>query len=276
MSRVSAKLCLLGHPVAHSLSPCLMTELARLTRRRTVYRACDVPPERLACAVELLRWSGMLGANVTVPHKTAIVPLLDSLTPEARLAGAVNTVRCREGRLVGHNTDAAGFADALRGAGFSAAGCEAVVFGAGGAARAVALALGRLGARRIVIAARRRTAARALARAMAEAFPRTVFAAGRPGAADLAVNATPLGMAGFPNRSPAPAAWNGCSLAMDLVYARRTAFQSQALARGARVLGGSGMLVAQALRSWEFWFGPVSEGRRCSLKRRLLERLPCP
>ncbi|MDD5630151.1 MAG: shikimate dehydrogenase, partial [Elusimicrobia bacterium] len=81
------KLCLLGRPVAHSLSPKLMAGLGRLTRRKVLYRACDVPPERLACAVELLRWSGMLGANVTVPHKTAIVPLLDSLTYEARVAG---------------------------------------------------------------------------------------------------------------------------------------------------------------------------------------------
>ncbi|MBI5241164.1 MAG: shikimate dehydrogenase [Elusimicrobia bacterium] len=275
MNRDSVKLCLLGHPVAHSLSPRLMAELGRLTRCRTIYRACDVPPERLACAVELMRWSGMLGANVTVPHKVAILPLLDFLTPEARLAGAVNAVRCSGGRLTGHNTDAAGFADSLRGAGFSAAGCEALVFGAGGAARAVALALGRLRASRVTIAGRRPAAARTLARAMARSFPRTVFAAGRPGAADLAVNATPLGMSGFPDRSPAPAGWSGCGLAMDLVYGRRTAFQRQALARGARVLGGSGMLAAQALRSWEFWFKPFSEGRRAELKRRLLERLPC-
>ena len=276
MSRPSVKLCLLGHPVSHSLSPRLMADLGRLTRRRVVYRACDVLPERLPCAVELMRWSGMLGGNVTIPYKTAILPLLDALTPEARLAGAVNAVRCGGGRLTGHNTDAAGFADVLRGAGFSAAGCEALVFGAGGGARAVAVALGKLRARRVVISARRPAAARALAREMDRTFPHTLFTSGRPGTADLAVNATPLGMPGFPDRSPAPASWPGCLLAVDLVYGRRTAFQRRALAKGARVLGGSGMLAAQALRSWEFWFGPVSEGRRARLKRRILEGLPCP
>jgi shikimate dehydrogenase len=252
-----------------------MSELGRLTRRRIVYRACDVLPERLACAVELLRWSGMSGGNVTVPHKVAIVPLLDAITPEARLAGAVNTVRCHEGRLVGHNTDAAGFADALEDAGFKAAGKDCLIFGAGGAARAAACALGRLRARRVTVAARRPQTARVLARSMARKFPRTVFAAGRPGRADLAVNATPLGMSGCPDRSPAPAGWPGCLFAMDLVYGRRTAFQRQSLTRGAQVLGGSGMLAAQALRSWEFWFGPFAKGSRADIKSRLVERMPC-
>jgi len=276
MPRESVKLCLLGHPVAHSLSARLMAGLGRLTRRKVLYRACDVPPQRLACAVELLRWSGILGCNVTVPHKVAIVPLLDGLTPEARLAGAVNAVRCGQGRLLGHNTDSAGFADALRESGFAVAGRDALVFGAGGAARAVLCTLGRLRARRVTIAARRPEAARTLARAMAASFPGTVFSAGRPAAVDLAVNATPLGLPGFPDRSPAAPDWRGCGLALDLVYGRSTAFQRQARRLGARVLGGSGMLVSQALRSWEFWFGPLGAPRRLALKSRLLERLPCP
>ena len=253
-----------------------MADLGRLTRRKVLYRACDVPSERLTCAVELLRWSGMLGGNVTVPHKVAIVGLLDGLTPEARLAGAVNVIRCGQGRLLGHNTDSSGFTDTLRESGFTVAGRDALVFGAGGAARAVLCALGRLRARRVTIAARRPEAALALARAMAASFPSTVFTAGRPAAVDLAVNATPLGLLGLPDRSPAAPDWPGCGLALDLVYGRRTAFQRQAQRLGARVLGGSGMLVSQALRSWEFWFGPLGAPRRATLKNRLLERLPCP
>jgi shikimate dehydrogenase len=206
----------------------------------------------------------------------AIVPLLDGLTPEARLAGAVNAVRCGQGRLLGHNTDSAGFADALRGAGFAARGCDALVFGAGGAARAVLCALGRLRARRVIIAARRPETARSLARAMSASFPDTIFTAGRPAAVDLAVNATPLGLPGLPDRSPAGSQWPGCGLALDLVYGRGTAFQRQARRLGARVLGGSNMLVCQALRSWEFWFGPLGALRRAALKCRLVERLPCP
>jgi shikimate dehydrogenase len=275
MRREPVKLALIGHPIAHSLSPLIMAALGRLTRRQVAYRACDVPPERLPAAVELIRWAGLLGCNVTVPHKVSVMRLLDGLTSEARLAGAVNAVRSSQGKLIGHNTDSAGFKDALLEAGFLAAGCDAVLFGAGGAARAVAAALGNLRARSVTVVARRPEAARALARAMAANFRRTAFHTGRPSAADLAVNATPLGLPGFPDRSPAGAAWPGCGLAFDLVYGRRTAFQRQAKRLGARVLGGSGMLAFQALRSWEFWFGPMSASRRSGLKDRLMERLSC-
>jgi shikimate 5-dehydrogenase len=128
----------------------------------------------------------------------------------------------------------------------------------------------------VTITARRPEAARALARVMAASFPGTIFTAGRPAAVDLAVNATPLGLPGLPDRSPAASDWPGCGLAMDLVYGRRTAFQRQAKRLGARVLGGSGMLVCQALRSWEFWFGPLGALRRAALQCRLVEKLPCP
>jgi len=275
MSRETVKLGLLGHPVAHSLSPLLMLSLGRLARRKIAYRACDVAPEKLACAVELLRWSGMLGCNVTVPHKVAVAPMLDQLTREARLVGAVNVVRCASNRLIGHNTDAAGCADALREAGFKVGGCTAVIFGAGGAARAAACALGRLGARKVTIAARRPEAARSLARAMSRNFSATAFTPDRAAAADLAVNATPLGLPGFAQSSPAPARWQGCSLALDMVYGRRTPFQRQARRLGARVLGGSGLLVFQALRSWEFWFGKLAAPRRAAWADRLLETLLC-
>ncbi|MDD5656105.1 MAG: shikimate dehydrogenase [Elusimicrobia bacterium] len=273
MLNAPPRLALLGHPVAHSLSPRLMAALARLTGRRVLYRCCDVAPDKLAFAAGLLRGADFLGCNVTIPHKTAVIPFLDRLTPQARLAGAVNAVR-RDGELlVGHNTDLAGFADALRDAGFSARGRDALVFGAGGAARAVAAALGRLGARRVTIWARRPAAARALARGFAALFQRTKFRAGAPRAADLAVNATPLGLPGWPDLSPAPPDWRGCACAFDLVYGRRTAFQAQALRLGARAVGGNGMLVCQALRGWEFWFGPLGAARRAALKERLVAHL---
>lgn len=275
MRREPVKLALLGHPVAHSLSPRLMAQLARLTRRRIVYRACDVKPEHLGRAVELIRCTGMRGGNITIPHKVAVAGLLDGLTTEAKLAGAVNAVRCSNGRLWGHNTDMAGFTDALREARFRVKGRDALIFGAGGGARAVAAALGRLRARRVTIAARRPEAARALARAMAASFPGTVFAAAEAAAADIAINTTPLGLAGFPDRSPAPADWAGCGLAFDLVYGRCSAFQRQAQRLGAATLDGGAMLVFQALRSWEFWFGPLGAPRRAALKDRLLEKLPC-
>ncbi len=270
-----AKLALLGQPVAHSLSPRLMTELGCLARRKAAYRPCTVAPERLAFAVGLLRTAGFVGANVTAPHKISVIAHLDRLTPEARRIGAVNAVKMSRGKLVGHNTDAAGFADALGEAGFSAKGCEALIFGAGGAARAVAFALGRLKAREVSICARRPQRARALARDMAALFPRTAFRSARPAAAELAVNATPLGR--FPHdRSPAPASWPGCQLAFDLVYGRRTAFLRQAQGLGAQTIDGTSMLVFQALRSWEFWFGPLGAERRGLWKKRLMRKWTRP
>jgi shikimate dehydrogenase len=273
MPRPQHTLALLGHPVAHSLSPRLMAVLSRLTGHRVLYRACDVSPDKLAFAVGLLRSAGFLGGNITIPHKTAVVPLLDRLTPQARLAGAVNVVRRDGQRLVGHNTDLAGFSDALRDAGFRARGRDALIFGAGGAARAAVAALGRMGARRITVTSHRPTAARTLTRDFSALFPRTQFQAGPACAADLAINATPLGLPSFPDRSPAPPDWRGCDFALDMIYGRRTAFQRQALRLGARTAGGTGMLVCQALRCWEFWFGPLEETRRAFLKNRLIANL---
>lgn len=274
MRRPSAKLVLFGRSVARSLSPCIMSELGRLDRRRVVYRPCAVPPDRLAFAVGLLRAAGFWGANVTTPHKIAVMAHLDRLTPEARRIGAVNTIRLYRGKLIGHNTDADGFMDALAEAGFSPKGRSALIFGAGGAARAVAFALGRLKARRVAISARRPKAARRLAHDMAALFPETAFTAARPAAAEIAVNATPLGHARG-DRSPAPASWPGCRLAFDLVYGRRTAFLRQAQDLGARTLDGTAMLVFQALRSWGFWFGPPDRRHRILWKKRILEKLPC-
>ena len=111
------------------------------------YSALDVAPEDLLKAVERLRSEDVFGANVTVPHKLAVIPLLDKLTAEARAIGAVNTIINRDGSLTGHNTDAAGYARALQDAGLELETKQAVVLGAGGAARAVVYALLKLGSR---------------------------------------------------------------------------------------------------------------------------------
>lgn len=269
------KLALLGHPVKHSLSPVIMTALGMLEKNKVSYRVCDVAPAKLPLAVGLLRRCGARGFNVTVPHKQAILPHLDGLSPAAARIGAVNVVRCESGRLQGHNTDAAGFAEALADAGFDPRGRDAMIFGAGGAARAAAFSLARLGARRVCVAARRPGSALALIRVLAPAFPRTIFQAGPARKTYLAVNATPLGLPGYPDRSPAPAGWPGCRAAMDMVYGRRTAFQRQALRLGAETKGGTGMLVCQALLCWEFWFGRLPGGRRGDWKRFIMEGLSC-
>lgn len=272
------KLGLIGYPLAHSLSPRLFACLARLTRRAISYRAIAVPPRRLSPAV----WKGLDGFNVTIPHKTAVIPLLDELTPEARAIGAVNCVFRRGGRLVGDNTDAAGFADAVRGAEgparFHPEDQTAVVLGAGGAARAVGYALGQMGARRVWFSTRRTEQACAVVALLAPRFPKTVFGVGRPRRAELYVNATPLGMEGFPSLSPA-VDLPGCREAVDLVYRRDGALtpflEVVVLGYGRPALDGLPMLVYQALRGWERWTKPLTAARRRALKSAIIEEL-CP
>jgi shikimate dehydrogenase len=157
---------LLGYPVGHSRSPAMQQAAFRATDLNAVYLPWAVSPAHLRGAVSGLRaMENLLGANVTVPHKEAVVPLLDRLTPDAEAAGAVNTIVPREGALVGDNTDGAGFLIALQDElAVEAADLHAVILGAGGAARAVAMSLARAGAGALILANRTRERAERLAR----------------------------------------------------------------------------------------------------------------
>jgi len=265
------KLGLFGRPVSHSRSPRLFARLALLLKRPISYEAVLVEG-RLASAVIRARARGWDGANVTVPLKERAAALADRLTPEAQALGAVNVLRFGHG-VDGHNTDADGLRDALRAAGFAVRGKRALVFGAGGAARAAGWALAREGAASVRFSARTASRARRSAHALAPHFGKTRFSAGAPVAAEVWVNATPLGMKGFPDRSPAPKTLPSPEFAVDLVYGRRTAFQRDAARRGARVTDGAGMLVRQALRAWEYWDKPLGAKRRDALAVPLLKEV---
>jgi shikimate dehydrogenase len=130
---------LLGWPVHHSLSPAMHNAAFRALGLDWAYLPLAVPPESLPDALAGLKALGFRGANVTIPHKEKALLGLDEITPEAKSLGAVNTLVIHDGRMVGHNTDVAGFLAALDDAGCSP--CRAVVMGAGGAARAAVYAL---------------------------------------------------------------------------------------------------------------------------------------
>lgn len=239
------------------------------------YEALDVPPERLADAVAALRRDpSFLGANVTTPHKVAATALVDELTAAASAVGAVNTLVPRDGRLVGDNTDVAGFTAALRGAGLAPGAGHAVLLGAGGAAQAVAYALGRLGVP-TVVASRRAESAAALATALArqvrglEAVAASDLRRVLPGAS-LLVNATTVGMLGGPAEGELPLDVDvgllpGYALVNDLVYNPRvTPLLAAARARGLATLDGLAMLVEQGAASLRQWTGlepPLGEMR---------------
>ncbi len=246
--------CLLGHPVAHSVSPQLHNAAFAAAGIDAVYVACDVGPERVTDAVAGLRALRVLGANVTVPHKQTVLPLADDATAEARLVGAANTLYWDGDRLLADNTDAAGLGDVLEREVGLAAGEPVVLFGAGGAARAAAVALGRFGAR-VEVVARRPEAAAAVA-ALAAAAGADADAGDLDAVEPrLVINATPLGLQGesvpdrFLHLRPG-------QVALDLVYAPDdTPFLAAARARGATALDGRGMLVAQAGRAFRRWTG---------------------
>ena len=270
-------LVLLGHPVSHSRSPAIHTAALAAMGLDLRYRALDVPPEALDEALGLLDDAGVRGANVTVPHKLAVMPACDRLTDEARLVGAVNTLTWeRDGVRVleGHNTDAVGLGRALAEDVGSLDGARAVLVGTGGAARAAAVALTRAGAR-VSVAGRRAEAAAELADLVARlGGPTDVvdladveLLADRVAAARIVVNATTLGMHG--EHLPAACEALGAGqIAYDLVYGAETPFLAAARAGGAAAHGGLGMLVHQAAASLERWTGraaPVGVMRGAAL-----------
>lgn len=254
----------LGHPVGHSLSPRMHNAALRAQGIDLVYLAFDVVPERLPEAVAGLRALCFRGFNVTIPHKEAVIALVDGLDQAAARIGSVNTVVNDDGRLVGHNTDKAGFAAALRGMRpEGAAGLKCFVAGAGGAARAVVAALQEDEAGEIRVC--NRTAERAFALCTeAAAWGGTPCIAVDAGAArsaaqdcDLLVNATSVGLAANVKESAIPVdILHSHQMVMDLVYGRvLTMLVREAKARGATAMDGKEMLLRQAAGSYELWTG---------------------
>jgi len=241
--------CIIGWPVAESLSPAIHNAAFAAVGLDWTYVALAVRPGAITEGMNLLRELGVEGANVTMPHKRAVVPLLDRLDAEATALDAVNTIVRAGTAFVGHNTDGPGFLAAIgEEASFAPAGKTAVVLGAGGAARAVAVALARAGASVRVSARRPEQAAE-----VAGLDPGIqVEAWGESTPADLVVNATP-------SREGLPLETLGFGpgmLAVDLIYAPpMTGFVRFAREAGATALDGIGMLVHQAALSFRLWTG---------------------
>ncbi|HEX2029560.1 MAG TPA: shikimate dehydrogenase, partial [Nitriliruptorales bacterium] len=240
-SATTRLVALLGWPVRHSLSPVLHNAAFREQALDLVYLALPTPPDRLATVVEALTAVGSAGANVTVPHKQQVVRLCRRLTDEARLVGAVNTLVWGPDGLVGDNTDAVGLGRALRDDAALTSGVPAVVLGTGGAARACAVALGRLAAP-VTFVGRRLEAAEELA-TLAEGcgasdvraidLAEAGWVTDAVSEAVLVVNATPLGLQGEELPGPFQQLHAG-QVAYDLVYGPAdTPFVAAARAAGA-------------------------------------------
>lgn len=251
---------LIGYPLGHSLSPVFQQAALDARGLRAHYELWPTPPEEVPAAIARLRAPDTYGCNVTVPHKEAVLPLVDELAPAAARLGAANTIiRLPDGRLRADNTDLDGFRRSLVERELPLTGRSVVVLGAGGAARAVLVALADLGVARIVLANRHpERAARLIADldlgstavpvALAPAALRSFL-----GDAALIVNATSLGWHG--EETPlAPDLLPPGAAVYDLTY-RSTALLRAAGARGLVAIDGLRMLVYQGARAFELWTG---------------------
>ncbi|MCR4419637.1 MAG: shikimate dehydrogenase [Clostridia bacterium] len=257
----------IGWPVEHSVSPAMHNAALAALNLDGVYVAFPVPPAEVGAALEGLWALGVRGANVTIPHKQAVLPHLSGLSPEARAAGAVNTLVRGDTGWVGYNTDGPGFMRALaEELGSPTSGLRALLLGAGGAARAVAFALAGAGAEAVTVANRSRERGQALVRDLADRTRASVrlvplepeALAGALAESDLLVNCLPVGM--YPRSEempPVPADKLVPPLMVcDLIYnPRPTRLLLTARAQGCRVMDGLAMLVAQGALAFELWTG---------------------
>lgn len=266
---------LIGHPIKHSYSPFIQNYAFKYIGVDCIYLAFDVPPENLKNAVNSVLTLGLKGLNVTLPHKEKIITLLDELSEDASIIGAVNTVVNDQGKLMGYNTDAYGIYDTLLPYKDKITGTKVSVIGAGGSARAVIYTLLRhFKPAEINIINRTQQRADTLANDFSlkmrydsfhtfELFPPDnveTLSSSR-----LIVNSTTLGM--FPDVEDTITdiedSFNEDQIVFDLIYnPTKTKFLNTAEEQGAKVIGGLKMLISQAAKSFELWTGfemPVRE-----------------
>ncbi len=257
---------IIGWPVAHSLSPAMHNAGFAALGLDMAYVPLPVAARELEAAVGGLRALGFRGANVTMPHKAAVLPFLDYVSDDARLIEAVNTIVVDDDALRGLNTDVAGFVAALREVVAEPLdGASALVLGAGGAARAAVLGLLRLNVREITVVNRSPVRARELVRLLGaldgqarfEVVTLDALTGAAVRAAGILVNASPLGMS-EPLKVPGVLVDNihRDHIVFDVVYGQRSTMPvERARAVGARAIDGVGMLAWQAALSFELWTG---------------------
>ncbi len=251
---------IIGHPVRHTLSPIMHNAAFASMGANSVYLPFPVVSEDLAVAVQGLKALGIKGVSVTIPHKEAILPLLDEVEPLARKIGAVNTLVVTEingqKRLCGSNTDCLGAVRALSRK-ISLRGAEMVLLGAGGSARAIGYGLQQEGAR-LVLCSRTEARGRALAAELGCPWQSLTDTSNIAGTA--LINATSVGMQPEIHHSPVPAdILSRFQVVMDIVYAPlATRLLQEAEKAGCQTINGLEMLLHQGVAQFELWTGAAA------------------
>lgn len=253
---------LIGHPVGHSLSPLIHNTAFLDQKLNCIYDCFDVLPENIKDAVFGIKALGIMGVNVTVPYKEMVIPYLDFISDEAKLIGAVNTIKNNDGRLEGYNTDASGFIESLLEQGVEIRGKNVVILGAGGAARAIAVAFSLNDVNSITIANRTEGKAYNLYKYIIEKFRTECKYTSLDELIDfdnidILINATSVGM--FPNVNATPVdekILRKAKFIYDLIYnPKETLLLRYAKKYGIKNSNGLNMLINQANNSFKIWFG---------------------
>ena len=261
---MTKKFGIFGYPLSHSLSPILHNAVFDYLNMDATYEAWEVSPKNLKTEVEKLRRQPYIGANVTIPHKVAIMDLLDEIEPQSKQIGSVNTVLSKEGILSGFNTDTLGLVRSLKEHGeFDPQGKNVLVIGAGGAARAAVFSLLKEGVRSVIIKNRTFSRSSSLAKEFSKLGEVTAVQVSDTSLdlfndnIDLILNCSSMGMKNGPAEAYSPLKAEqipSSSLVCDMVYNPSiTPLMKQANLSGASVLGGLPMLIYQGAASFELW-----------------------
>ncbi len=261
----STRVCgVMGDPVCHTLSPAMHNAAFEKAKLDYVYVSFRVAGNDLHDAMNGVRTLGIHGVNLTMPHKSSVIKYLDELDPTAQCIGAVNTILNQKGSLKGFNTDGIGAMVALKRNGVNLTGKRLLLLGAGGAAKAVAFHAARE-AQELTILKRTIGKAQELAQMLRKEFGKSINGESllpdrvrnELENSDVIVNATSIGMHPHSEETPIPSEWLTRNLCvMDLVYAPlETRLIKAAKAKGAKVISGTEVLVAQGAASFEIWTG---------------------
>ena len=255
-------ICIIGHPIEHSLSPLMHNALFQDLKLNYAYLAFDVHPNNLKAAFDGIRALNIKGANVTIPHKQVSLKYMDRLDPLVKEIGALNTVKNEDGKLIGRNTDALGARKALDDAKFDLKKKTVIVMGAGGAARAICYAI-KEEIEELMLMNRTYSKAKQLATELEKISGLSIKSydikdpsiANLIQSADILINTTPIGMYPDVRKSPLPKqALNEHLNVFDVIYnPLETQLLKDASARGCKTLGGIDMLINQGALAFEWW-----------------------
>jgi shikimate dehydrogenase len=255
-------LCIIGHPISHTMSPLMHNIALNDLNLDYVYVAFDVTPKNLRHALNGIRALNIRGMNVTIPHKETILSYLDSIDPIAQKIGAVNTIKLEDGRIYGKNTDAEGFIRAIEDANIDISEMDVLLLGSGGAAKAVSYALIQK-ISKLTILNRTKPKATELANKLKKESEIPIFAKKLEETTindeiqnvDLVVNATPVGM--YPSQQESILSSNMLHqdlIVFDLIYnPLETKLIKDARKVGCKTINGLDMLISQGALAFEWW-----------------------